>query len=613
VKKMDIRKIDWAGRHPTSYTAEERRAIVLPVLERAVLDFNGSFDPSMFINVNTKLRFKCQKGHVFLSIPKTVMKGHWCLECYRLERSPRLTAKLKIKNSYQLTEAKEIAIERGGKLLSSEYASKLKWQCKRGHSWFANFADVRHGTWCKECRRLGPLLRIKDIVKEKEGLFEEGDYKNTKSRIEFTCSNGHKWKTSAGQVLLGSWCRKCFNLNDAGKNLVKDRLEDAQKFALERGGELLSEVYSARNKKLKWRCQNGHVWEAAFNDLLKGTWCPTCGKGIRERLCRHYFEQITNHVFLSAKPDWLRNSNGNRMELDGFCEVLSLAFEHQGKQHYEKVDHFNQRQESLEWRLSSDRLKRSICVEKGVTLIEVPYWVENESLPGWISNELQSKRPDIAVCAMPLPVSYLASDELFRLKKIAKSKGGECLSQVYLGVFEKHEFRCGKGHTWMALASAIVSSRGVGTWCPKCKNEVMAKVNRKYSIIDMQRLASKRDGKFLSDEFVNVNTPYQWQCSEGHEWNAAPIDVMKGTWCKVCSVDSRRHSLEMAKELAISRGGRCISDSVDYVNSYSYLHWECRNGHRWWGRYNTTRNRSSWCPECAGKVPKHKEKPNQNG
>ena len=54
------------------------------------------------------------------------------------------------------------------------------------------------------------------------------------------------------------------------------------------------------------------------------------------------------------------------MELDGYCKKLSLAFEHQGRQHYKEIKHFNRREETLNWRMESDAL-RKICEERHYT------------------------------------------------------------------------------------------------------------------------------------------------------------------------------------------------------------------------------------------------------
>tara|TARA_B100001057_G_C22786336_1_gene925726 strand:+ start:155 stop:1588 length:1434 start_codon:yes stop_codon:yes gene_type:complete len=464
-------------------------------------------------------------------------------------------------------------------------------------------------SYSAEERRSIVLAGLNKIVSSKGGHFNEADYKTTKVSIEFTCDKGHTWPAKPSAILGGSWCGTCFKLYEAGKHLRINRLPDAQRIAKERGGECLSTTWENSKVNLNWKCANNHTWDAAYHDIKKGTWCPTCGKGVRERLCRHYFEQLTNGQFLSVKPKWLLNKNGNRMELDGLCEELSLAFEHQGKQHYQKIDHFNRRAETLRWRLDSDDLKRKICKERSITLIEVPYWVENKDLPEWIANEINSKRSDIKLEATPLPLSYLASDELSELQEMAKSKGGECLSPVYLGAFALHEFRCEKGHTWEASSNNILNSRGVGTWCPICKLDVLSEAHRKYTVKDMQKIAKDRGGKFLSKTFKSVNDPHDWECSERHQWSAAPMDVIRGTWCIKCSINAKKHSVLTANEFAKTRKGKCISEETDYVNSYSYLHWECDKGHRWWARYNNVRNSKSWCVECKGQKPKYTEKP----
>lgn len=53
---------------------------------------------------------------------------------------------------------------------------------------------------------------------------------------------------------------------------------------------------------------------------------------------------------------------------------------------------------------------------------------------------------------------------LKEIQEIAKSNGGECLSNHYINTITKLKFRCGEGHVWEAAPRNIKK----GTWCPKC-------------------------------------------------------------------------------------------------------------------------------------------------
>ena len=55
------------------------------------------------------------------------------------------------------------------------------------------------------------------------------------------------------------------------------------------------------------------------------------------------------------------------------------------------------------------------------------------------------------------------------------------------------------------------------------------------TIEEMQRIAAERGGKCLSSKYINSNTKLQWQCKEGHEWEAIPASVKRGHWCPFCS------------------------------------------------------------------------------
>jgi hypothetical protein len=65
------------------------------------------------------------------------------------------------------------------------------------------------------------------------------------------------------------------------------------------------------------------------------------------------------------------NNAGNKMQLDGYCEELNLAFEHQGRQHYKK-NFFIRTDEDLKKRQSLDEEKRNLCKQNNIILIEVP-------------------------------------------------------------------------------------------------------------------------------------------------------------------------------------------------------------------------------------------------
>ena len=51
-------------------------------------------------------------------------------------------------------------------------------------------------------------------------------------------------------------------------------LKDIQETAKKRGGECLSKVYINASSNLKWRCAKGHAWEASANNIRTGSWCP---------------------------------------------------------------------------------------------------------------------------------------------------------------------------------------------------------------------------------------------------------------------------------------------------------------------------------------------------
>ncbi|CAJ0630582.1 3469_t:CDS:2 [Entrophospora sp. SA101] len=50
------------------------------------------------------------------------------------------------------------------------------------------------------------------------------------------------------------------------------------------------------------------------------------------------------------------------------------------------------------------------------------------------------------------------------MQTFARAKNGDCISDEYYNTHTKLEWRCNKGHTWMAQPNNIIQGR----WCPYC-------------------------------------------------------------------------------------------------------------------------------------------------
>jgi len=344
--------------------------------------------------------------------------------------------------------------------------------------------------------------------------------------------------------------------------------------------------------KLRWRCVDGHKWEAIPDSVKRGSWCPYCAGSLGESITRKIFEAIFHKDFPSVWPEWLRNQNGNKMELDGFNDSLRLAFEYQGSQHYIESPELFHRDRTLDSQKEHDRVKRELCIQNGITLIEVPYSVSYEDMPTYIWTKCKHAgydidKPDLIVNELFIDEVRNAS-KLEEMKKIAKERRWECLSKVYINSKTKLRWRCSKGHEWKATPDSI--KRGTG--CPECAGRLP------LTIEDMQKLAKERRGKCLSRVYINNRTKLRWQCSKGHEWEATPSSIKTGAWCPVCA-GVMPSTIEEMKEIARSREGKCLSET--YINNRTKLWWKCSKGHEWWARPHDIK-KGAWCPVCAGKA-----------
>jgi len=283
----------------------------------------------------------------------------------------------------------KIAISRDGICLSQKYIKnqiKLIWQCEFNHIWEATPNHIKNGTWCPFCcgNKKLTIEKMNEIAKLKGGICLSNIYIDAHSKLEWQCSLNHIWPATPDSINnADSWCPAC------SKNKKLD-IGEMNEIAAARNGRCLSEYYINAKSKLTWQCNIGHIWDAIPDAIKFGTWCPHCIIYFNQEFCRLYLSKLFNAEFLKIRPAWLKNpKTGWNLELDGYCSELKLAFEYNGRQHYEAISFCSsltqeQINDNFEQQKERDKLKIKLCKENGVKLIVIPYW---ENKIKYIRNE----------------------------------------------------------------------------------------------------------------------------------------------------------------------------------------------------------------------------------
>jgi len=91
---------------------------------------------------------------------------------------------------------------------------------------------------------------------------------------------------------------------------------------------------------------------------------------LSQEKARFIFEELTGLFFKITRKEL-----DGRLELDGYCKELKIAFEYNGEQHYNSQHYYNllQNKKGYDSQKVRDRRKRKLCKEKGIALIEIKH------------------------------------------------------------------------------------------------------------------------------------------------------------------------------------------------------------------------------------------------
>jgi len=224
-----------------------------------------------------KLKWKCPEGHKYFATVSNRANGGNCSVCAGRQV-------LKGINDLGTTHPK-IAKEADGwnaSLYTQGSSKKMAWKCRYGHCWNAAIGSRTRGNNCPTCGNAKVLKGFNDLKTTNPKLAKEADgWDPTKIRagshkkLSWKCSKGHTWEATVGNRSKGTGCPTC-----SGFKVLKgfnDLKTTNPKLAKEADGWDPTKIYSGTTQKLKWKCRNGHKWEAIVNSRNKNNLgCPIC-------------------------------------------------------------------------------------------------------------------------------------------------------------------------------------------------------------------------------------------------------------------------------------------------------------------------------------------------
>lgn len=108
------------------------------------------------------------------------------------------------------------------------------------------------------------------------------------------------------------------------------------------------------------------------------------GKSLGETISIHAFARVVSEkgydwrdIEVGYRPDFLKNDlTGRNLEIDAYHPKMKVGIEYNGPQHYKFPNVYHKTEEEFERSQERDNLKKKLCLQNLINLIEIPYYVD---------------------------------------------------------------------------------------------------------------------------------------------------------------------------------------------------------------------------------------------
>lgn len=263
-----------------------------------------------------------------------------------------------------------------------------------------------------------------------KGLTPETISYGSRKKVWWQCDHGHEWQAMVVSRKSGNGCPVCANqvIVPGENDLATTQPELAKQWHPEKNGHLTPNmVCDGSNKKVWWRCEQGHEWQAVvYSRAIYGHGCPVCaGKQIASG----------ENDFATAYPELAKEWHPTKNGLLRPDEVAVYS------------------NKKVWWICDKDHEYRAAVADRTNQKTGCPYCVGRKVLPGF--NDLATVNPDVASQWHPTLNGNLTPDQVTR----------GCKKRVW--------WECPEGHVWQAIIFSRTGRKAAG--CPVCAGNAKTK------------------------------------------------------------------------------------------------------------------------------------------
>jgi hypothetical protein len=414
------------------------------------------------------------------------------------------------------------------------------------------------------------IQEVRALARAKGGKFLPRFYRSAKIRYRWRCANGHRWMATVDTIRnRGSWCpycakgsgeecvRICFErifrrkfpkvwldwmLSDSGRSLELDGFNAGMGVAFEHQGQ-----HHYHHRGLFYR-KAGQFQRRLALDKRKHRLCRQ--RGIRlvkipEVGWRFSLEELLPEVIRRCRRLGIRVPAGADRRRINYAPAWNMNRDRAIK--------------AIMDLKASARKRGGICLDSEWRGSRARYRFRCRRGHGWSGfpagvvrgaawcircrsiNMINRKREWWATRAGDVlrgKMRGAGEESLVKIHRLARQKGGECLTQEWRGWQSRYRFRCGRcGREWFNYPQNFLDK---SQWCRSCSLRKRHAENRKKRDYfgEVRRFVEKKGGKCLDRSWKGWAHKYRLRCGKcAWEWKAPGSSLLsQGNWCKPCAV-----------------------------------------------------------------------------